>query len=125
MPKEFLTERNMEQAFIRRVNALGCVTHKFTSPAKRGVEDRINILPTGDIHLVELKTIQGKLSPLQKKNITTHRAQGAVSLCLWGRRDLEAYLAQVEEHIAAVPVARLPVEGERFYQRSPELRFMA
>ena len=49
-----------------RVKALGGVAYKFTSPAHRGVADRIVCLPDGQTWFVEVKTEGGRLSALQK-----------------------------------------------------------
>jgi len=48
------------------VKAAGGIAYKFTSPAHRGVADRVVCLPDGSTWFVELKAPGGRLSELQK-----------------------------------------------------------
>lgn len=62
------TEKEIEQKLKSRIESLGGLCLKWTSPGIRGVPDRICVMPGGDILFVELKA-EGKknnLSPLQK-----------------------------------------------------------
>lgn len=48
-----------------RLEKLGCMVLKFTSPGNAGVPDRLVLVPGGIVWFVELKRDNGKLRPLQ------------------------------------------------------------
>lgn len=48
-------EAAVEAYLVRRVKALGGMALKFTSPGRRGVPDRMVLLPNGVFFFVELK----------------------------------------------------------------------
>ena len=60
-----LLERDIERHLVRRVAERGGVAYKWVSPGRVGVADRIVMLPGGRVWFVELKTVKGRLSPLQ------------------------------------------------------------
>ena len=61
-----ILERDIERHLVRRVAERGGVAYKWVSPGHVGVADRIVMLPGGRVWFVELKTVKGRLSPLQK-----------------------------------------------------------
>ena len=61
-----LLERDIERYLVRRVAERGGAAYKWVSPGHVGVADRIVMLPGGRVWFVELKTVKGRLSPLQK-----------------------------------------------------------
>jgi len=71
-----MLERDVEQALVRRVKALGGTCEKFTSPTKRSVPDRIITLPGGVIIFVEVKAPGKKPTPLQERDHAARRALG-------------------------------------------------
>ena len=62
------TEKEIEAYLVGAVRAMGGIAYKFTSPAHRGVSDRVVVLPEGIVWFVELKTETGRLSPLQDQD---------------------------------------------------------
>lgn len=54
-----MKESKIEQALVEGVEALGGLCLKFTSPGRRGVPDRICVLPHGRVYWVELKRPKG------------------------------------------------------------------
>lgn len=68
-----MQESEIEKQLIKVVEKKGGVCFKFVSPGNRGVPDRIAIYPGGKIHFIELKTKVGRLSPLQKTQISRLR----------------------------------------------------
>ena len=50
-----MLEKDIEQALVKRVKALGGLCEKFTSPGRRSVPDRIVTLPGNLIIFVECK----------------------------------------------------------------------
>ena len=61
-----MLEKDIERYLVRRVAERGGKAYKWVSPGHVGVADRIVMLPGGRVWVVELKTIKGRLSPLQK-----------------------------------------------------------
>jgi hypothetical protein len=55
MPTE--RESTIEKHFVAQVKKLGGTVYKFTSPAHRGVADRVVCLPDGSLHaIVDIRT---------------------------------------------------------------------
>ena len=50
-----MSEKDIETYLVRRVKSIGGEAYKFTSPARRGVPDRVVVLPSGAVIWVELK----------------------------------------------------------------------
>ena len=59
-------EKDIERYFCRQVKAIGGYAFKWVSPGRRGVPDRIVLLPGGKVWFVELKAAGGRLSALQR-----------------------------------------------------------
>lgn len=57
-------EKDIEAYLVCKVKERGGVAYKFTSPAHRGVADRVVCLP-GQTWFVELKAPGGRLTALQ------------------------------------------------------------
>lgn len=68
-----MQESEIENKLREVVEKMGGVCFKFVSPGNRGVPDRIAIYPGGMIHFIELKTKVGRLSALQKSQISRLR----------------------------------------------------
>lgn len=87
-----MLEKQVEAYLIKRVKALGGVAYKFTSPAHRGVADRVVCLPDGQTWFVELKTEGGKLSPLQKVFATEMARMNQKYVCLWNKEQVDEFI---------------------------------
>lgn len=61
-----MLERDIEKYLVAEVRKRGGEAYKFTSPAMRGVADRLVVMP-GAVWFVELKRPGGKLTPLQER----------------------------------------------------------
>lgn len=61
-----MREKKIEEKLRDEVKKLGGVAMKFVSPGRRGVYDRLIIIPGGKIWFVEVKQPGKDLSPLQK-----------------------------------------------------------
>jgi hypothetical protein len=57
-------EKQIEAYLVKRVKALGGIAYKWRGHG--GAADRIIVLPDGTVWFVEVKTIGGRLSALQK-----------------------------------------------------------
>jgi hypothetical protein len=64
-----MSEKILEIKITKKAKELGFLTYKFSSPANRGVPDKIFISPNGKIFFIEFKSTKGKLSELQKHEI--------------------------------------------------------
>lgn len=61
-----ILEKEIEKKLKARLEKLGCMVLKFTSPGNAGVPDRLVLVPGGTVWFVELKRPGGKLRPLQE-----------------------------------------------------------
>ena len=89
-----MLEKNIEAHLVKSVRRIGGVAYKFTSPAHRGVADRIVCLPDGSTHFVELKTEGGRLSPLQKIFADEMTRLNQNYACLWSKEDVDTWIQQ-------------------------------
>jgi len=85
-------EAKAENALVRAVLRLGGIAYKFTSPGRRGVPDRLVVLPGGRVIFVEVKAPGGRLSKLQEIEIARLRTQGARVTVIWSASDVEGAL---------------------------------
>ena len=89
-----MLEKNIEAHLVKRVKALGGVAYKFTSPAHRGVADRVVCLPGGVVWFIELKAEGGRLSPLQKIFADEMARLNQNYACLWSKEDVDTWIQQ-------------------------------
>ena len=90
-----MLERDVEAYLVAAVKARGGKAWKWVSPGHSGVADRIVALPGGAVWMIEVKTDQGKLSPLQAQFRREVQALGANYVCLYGRKDVDLWLASL------------------------------
>lgn len=62
-----MRESVIEAYLFRRVQRIGGLCLKFVSPGMVGVPDRVVILPGGEVFWIELKTLTGVVSSVQKR----------------------------------------------------------
>ena len=89
-----MLEKVVEAYFKKVVEQLGGKSYKFTSPAHRGVADRVACLPNGETWFVEIKTEGGKLSELQKVFASDMAKLNQHYACLWNKDDIELWRNQ-------------------------------
>ena len=85
-------EKHIEAYLVKKVKELGGMAYKFTSPAHRGVSDRIVCLPDGSTWFVELKTEGGRLSPLQKHFQSEMARMNQKYACLWSKQHVDEWI---------------------------------
>lgn len=90
-----MRESTIEKKLGRELRRLGCLFYKFVSPGNNGVPDRIVITPGGHVLFVELKTEQGRPSPIQLRQIKRLEAHGASVFVVYGEGQIEALLDRV------------------------------
>jgi len=87
-----MKESTIEKHLVTQVKALGGMAYKFTSPAHRGVADRVVCLPDGQTWFVELKAPNGRLSELQKIFQSDMARMNQRYACLWSKEHVEEWL---------------------------------
>ena len=90
-----MLEREVEKNLVDGVRRLGGRAYKFVSPGNDGVPDRIVVLPDTAPMFVELKTESGRLSRLQKVQITRLENLGQNVRVLYGVKDVENFLEEM------------------------------
>jgi hypothetical protein len=90
-----IRERRVETYLDEQVTALGGLTRKWVSPGRDGVPDRICIVK-GHFYLVEVKTIDGHLSPAQVREHKRLREAGAEVLTVYGAQDVNMFIQAVK-----------------------------
>jgi len=73
-----ILERDIEQALVKRIKALGGECEKYTSPGRRSVPDRLVTLPGGRISFAECKRPGQQPTEKQAKDHERRRALGCV-----------------------------------------------
>lgn len=94
-----MAERDVEARLVRGVRKLGGVCWKWVSPGRRGVPDRIVLLPHGVVAFVELKTEDGDLSPLQEMTMREISGRGHRVFVLYGAGAVDEFLARCQEAV--------------------------
>lgn len=69
-------ESLVEKRLVTAAKRAGWSAYKFTSPAHRGVPDRLFIHSSGVVAFIEVKRPGGKLTVLQDREIRKLRAHG-------------------------------------------------
>ena len=90
-----MPEKQIERYLVDRVKLLGGRAYKFTSPAHRGVADRVVCLPNGQTWFVEVKTEGGRLSALQKVFMSDMALMRQKYVCLWNKKQIDGWLDEV------------------------------
>lgn len=97
----FLKESEIEAWLKSRVEKLGGMFLKFTSPGNDGVPDRIVIMPAGICVFVELKTRKGKLSEIQKYQIRKLLDCCQQVAVVYGPDAAEDFLKDLQRHVVS------------------------
>lgn len=90
-----MLEKDVEKRLVKGVEAIGGKAYKFVSPAHRGVADRLVVLPGGRVWFVEVKTDNGRLSPLQEVFRRDMGVMGCNYVCVYGAADVDTFLRYV------------------------------
>ena len=98
--KKGVRESKIETYLVEQVEKHGGLCEKFTSPGKRGVPDRIVIWPAygfARVHFVELKTIGGKLEPIQERDHARRKRLGCRVEVIWTKAQVDEYILRFYE----------------------------
>jgi len=88
-------ERDIERYLVRRTAERGGVAYKWVSPGRVGVADRIVLLPGGVVWFVEVKTVTGRLSEMQKIFAADMARLGQNYVCLWNKDQIDGWLHEI------------------------------
>ena len=89
-----MKEKIIEKYLVQRVKDLGGRAYKFTSPAHRGVADRVVCLPNGQTWFIELKAPDGHLSELQKIFASDMALMNQKYACLWSKEQIDGWIIE-------------------------------
>lgn len=91
-----MRESTVERYFINAVeNKANGLAWKFTSPNRRGVPDRLVVLPEGRVWFVELKAPGEEISKQQHKRIQELLSKGALVRIISSKDDVDAFIREV------------------------------
>ena len=90
-----MREQEIEQKLRQAVKEMGGRAYKFVSPGNVGVPDRIVIMPGGRIYFVELKTANGRLTPIQQSQLVYLKNLGQDVRVLYGLSDVESFIDEL------------------------------
>lgn len=91
-----MREAEIEKRLRNGIRQIGGRCYKFVSPGNDGVPDRIVVLPGGQIVFIELKAETGRLSPLQRIQITRLRDLNADVRVLKGLSAVNQFLEEMK-----------------------------
>lgn len=108
-------ENKVETYLNDEVESVGGMTRKWVSPGRDGVPDRIVIIPVtaaelierlskvpgdtlvADFKLVEVKTVDGKLSSAQRREIGRLINIGCDVSVVYGNEDVDAFMRRISD----------------------------
>ena len=99
-----MKESELEQRLVRGVRRLGGRAYKFVSPGNVGVPDRLVILPGGQILFAELKTDGGRLSKMQRYQISQLRQLGVTVQEVRGEAGVQSFLLLCQEYMRGADI---------------------
>lgn len=94
-------ERDIEAWIRRRIEKMGGVFWKFTSPGNDGVPDRIALFPDGRLVFVELKTATGKLTMVQRYQIERLRKLDQQVAVVYGEDGAKEFVRDMDDHVVS------------------------
>lgn len=77
-------ESAVERYLNERIEKLGGLSYKWTSPGRRGVPDRI-VIYAGMVWFVEVKSVDGVMKPEQKREMQRLQEQGMLTSTVYGK----------------------------------------
>lgn len=91
-----MQEARLERRLARAIEQRGGVAWKLTVPGRRGVQDRLVLMPPGRLWFVEMKTPGKRLRPLQTYRADQLRSLGFHVRTISSDAELISFLAEVD-----------------------------
>jgi hypothetical protein len=88
-------ENKVEKYLDSEFKKLNGITRKWVSPGRDGVPDRICIVD-GDVYLVEVKTADGNISPVQMREQLNLSLAGATVRTVYGKPGVDELIKEVK-----------------------------
>lgn len=88
-------ERDIERWLRRKIESMGGVAMKFTSPGNDGVPDRIAILPGGQVWFIELKISGEEPNAIQCWQIERLQKLGCSVAVIAGMEQARGWIREV------------------------------
>lgn len=95
-----MRESVIEKYLVKRCKEEGWLCYKFSSPAQRGVPDRIVCMPRGTVVFVEVKQENGVLSKLQEVCHEELLKLGQFVTVVWSKEDVDHFIKHWKANIA-------------------------
>lgn len=93
-----MQEARLERRLVRAIERRGGKAWKLTVPGRRGVQDRLVLMPLGRLWFVEMKASGKRPRPLQVHRAEELRALGFDVRTISTEAELLAFLAEVDAH---------------------------
>ena len=91
-----IDERDIEGKLVHEVQARGGLCLKLDSSTKKGVQDRMLLLPQGRVFFVELKKPGGRVSVLQKIRQTQLKRLGFDTRVVRNTAEVDNLIAEID-----------------------------
>jgi len=92
-----MKETEVEKRLVRAVKARRGEAYKWASPARRGVPDRLCILPGGLVVAVECKRPGATPTPLQAREMARLRALGVPTYLVDSPAAVDAFMISIDD----------------------------
>lgn len=86
-----MLEKDIEKYLVAQVKKHHGIAYKFTSPARRGVPDRLVVFPWR-VYFVEVKREGGVVSELQKFEQARLRDLNQDVMTVWNKTDVDVFI---------------------------------
>ena len=90
-----IREKVIEKCLVDQVKRCSGKAPKFSSPANRGVPDRLVLLPGRPVAFVECKASKGRLSRLQEKWVSELKAMGYIAEVVDSFEGVDAFMERM------------------------------
>ena len=92
-----MLEKNIERYLYQQCQKRKWLCEKFVSPGKRSVPDRLITVPGGHMFLVELKSPNGKVTELQKRDHERRKKLGIHVYILRNKPMVDYFIHAIEQ----------------------------
>ena len=91
-----MRERTVEQHLVNGLERIGLPCIKFIPDLRRGMPDRMVLLPGGRIIWVELKTDTGHLEPIQQVRRRELEKAGQIVKVVWSVEEADNLIEEIK-----------------------------